>query len=83
MWCFRVPFLIKGRAQSDRSEDAAGNGDIVPNWVIDVPDPNVTIGRVCSTFKVEMVIRGYLSAMPHAPMLRVAAYFVVWHSRKG
>lgn len=35
--------------------------DIVPNWVIDVPDPNVTIGRVCSTFKVEMVIRGYLS----------------------
>ena len=35
--------------------------DIVPNWVIDVPDPNVTIGRVCRTFKVEMVIRGYLS----------------------
>lgn len=35
--------------------------DIIPNWVIDVPDPNVTIGKVCSPFKVEMVIRGYLS----------------------
>ncbi|PKP47992.1 MAG: phosphoribosylaminoimidazolesuccinocarboxamide synthase [Bacteroidetes bacterium HGW-Bacteroidetes-12] len=35
--------------------------DILPNWVIATPDPNVTIGRVCETFKVEMVIRGYLS----------------------
>jgi phosphoribosylaminoimidazole-succinocarboxamide synthase len=35
--------------------------DIVPNWVIEVPDPMVTIGRVCNPFKVEMVIRGYLS----------------------
>lgn len=35
--------------------------DIVPNWVMAVPDPNVTIGRVCEPFKVEMVIRGYLS----------------------
>lgn len=35
--------------------------DIVPNWVLDVPDPNVTIGRLCQPFKVEMVIRGYLS----------------------
>lgn len=35
--------------------------DIVPNWVLDVPDPNVTIGRLCEPFKVEMVIRGYLS----------------------
>ena len=35
--------------------------DIVPNWVLDVPDPNVTIGRLCTPFKVEMVIRGYLS----------------------
>lgn len=35
--------------------------DIVPNWVIDVPDPSVTIGRKCTPFKVEMVIRGYLS----------------------
>lgn len=35
--------------------------DIVDNWVLDVPDPNVTIGRMCEPFKVEMVIRGYLS----------------------
>lgn len=34
---------------------------IVPNWVIDVPDPNVTIGRKCEPLKVEMVIRGYLA----------------------
>ncbi len=35
--------------------------DIVPNWILNVPDPNVTIGRRCETYKVEMVIRGYLS----------------------
>jgi phosphoribosylaminoimidazole-succinocarboxamide synthase len=35
--------------------------DIVPNWVLNVPDPVVTIGRVCQPFKVEMVIRGYLA----------------------
>lgn len=35
--------------------------DIVPNWVISVPDPCVTIGRICEPYKVEMVIRGYLA----------------------
>jgi phosphoribosylaminoimidazole-succinocarboxamide synthase len=35
--------------------------DIVPNWVIAVPDPNVTIGRYCEPIRVEMVIRGYLA----------------------
>jgi phosphoribosylaminoimidazole-succinocarboxamide synthase len=35
--------------------------DIVPNWVEAVPDPVVTIGKMCDPFKVEMVIRGYLS----------------------
>ena len=35
--------------------------DIVPNWVEEVPDPNVTIGKRCEAFKIEMVIRGYLS----------------------
>lgn len=35
--------------------------DIVPNWVISVPDPSVTIGHICKPFKVEMVIRGYLA----------------------
>jgi phosphoribosylaminoimidazole-succinocarboxamide synthase len=34
---------------------------IVPNWVIAVPDPSVTIGKMCEPFKVEMVIRGYLA----------------------
>ena len=35
--------------------------DILPNWVIAVPDPMVTVGILCDAFKVEMVIRGYLS----------------------
>ena len=35
--------------------------DIVPNWLIATPDPNVAIGHLCEPFKVEMVIRGYLS----------------------
>ncbi len=35
--------------------------DIVPNWLLTTPDPNVAIGHVCEPFKVEMVIRGYLS----------------------
>jgi len=35
--------------------------DIVPNWVISTPDPNVTIGKKCKAFPVEMVIRGYLT----------------------
>jgi len=35
--------------------------DIVPNWVLGVPDPNVTIGKKCDPYKVEMVIRGYLA----------------------
>lgn len=34
---------------------------IVPNWVTATPDPNVTIGKRCEPFKVEMVIRGYLA----------------------
>jgi phosphoribosylaminoimidazole-succinocarboxamide synthase len=39
----------------------AATADIVPNWVVSVPDPSVTIGRICDPFKVEMVIRGYLA----------------------
>ena len=34
---------------------------IVPNWLKATPDPNVSIGEACNPFKVEMVIRGYLS----------------------
>lgn len=35
--------------------------DIVPNWLVATPDPNVAVGHLCVPFKVEMVIRGYLS----------------------
>ena len=35
--------------------------DIVPNWLIATPDPNVAVGYLCEPFKVEMVIRGYVS----------------------
>ncbi|CAI8418897.1 MAG: Phosphoribosylaminoimidazole-succinocarboxamide synthase [Formosa sp. Hel3_A1_48] len=35
--------------------------DLVPNWLIDTPDPNVAVGHLCDPFKVEMVIRGYMS----------------------
>jgi len=35
--------------------------DLVPNWILATPDPNVTVGYLCEPFKVEMVIRGYLS----------------------
>lgn len=35
--------------------------DIVPNWKIASPDPNVTVGRMADPFKVEMVIRGYVT----------------------
>ncbi len=35
--------------------------DLVPNWVISTPDPNVTIGFACEPYPVEMVVRGYLA----------------------
>jgi phosphoribosylaminoimidazole-succinocarboxamide synthase len=35
--------------------------DVVPNWKISTPDPNVTVGQRCDPFLVEMVIRGYLT----------------------
>jgi len=35
--------------------------DIVPNWILATPDPNVAVGHLCEPFKVEMVIRGYLA----------------------
>ncbi len=35
--------------------------DLVPNWLEATPDPNVAVGELCTPFKVEMVIRGYLS----------------------
>ena len=35
--------------------------DLVPNWLLATPDPNVAVGKRCEPFKVEMVIRGYMS----------------------
>ena len=35
--------------------------DLVPNWLTATPDPNVAVGKACEPFKVEMVIRGYMS----------------------
>src|SRR5262245_60412916 len=35
--------------------------DIVPNWLLASPHPNVSIGKICQPFKVEMVVRGYLA----------------------
>lgn len=39
----------------------AATEDLVPNWLMATPDPNVAIGHLCDPFKVEMVIRGYMS----------------------
>ena len=39
----------------------ADTADIVPKWLMATPDPNVAVGHACEPFKVEMVIRGYLS----------------------
>ena len=35
--------------------------DVVPNWLIATPDPNVSVGLKCETYPVEMVVRGYLA----------------------
>lgn len=39
----------------------SATADIVPNWLIATPDPNVAVGKACEPLKVEMVIRGYLA----------------------
>lgn len=55
-----IPF--KGQVLNQiASFNLKATSDIVPNWVISTPDPNVTIGYKCEPFKVEMVIRGYLA----------------------
>lgn len=56
------PIPFKGQVLNQiASKFLEATKDILPNWVISVPDPNVTIGRKCEPFKVEMVIRGYLA----------------------
>ncbi|GLU57161.1 phosphoribosylaminoimidazolesuccinocarboxamide synthase [Dyadobacter frigoris] len=39
----------------------SATSDIVPNWLQEVPDPNVSMGIKCNAFPVEMVVRGYLA----------------------
>lgn len=56
------PIPYKGQVLNQvAAKFLSATAGIVPNWVISVPDPSVTIGRICDPFKVEMVIRGYLA----------------------
>ena len=56
------PIPFKGQVLNQiAAKFLSATQDIVPNWVIDIPDPAVTIGKICEPFKVEMVIRGYLA----------------------
>jgi phosphoribosylaminoimidazole-succinocarboxamide synthase len=55
-----IPF--KGQILNEiATKMMAATQDLVPNWLLAAPDPNVAIGYLCEPFKVEMVIRGYLS----------------------
>lgn len=55
-----IPF--KGQILNQiASKFLQATSDIVPNWTLSSPDPMVTIGYLCKPYKVEMVIRGYLS----------------------
>lgn len=52
----------KGRVLNQiAAYNLAATKQVVPNWVIKTPDPNVTIGFKCEPFAVEMVVRGYLA----------------------
>ncbi len=55
-----IPF--KGQVLNQiASKFLDATADIVPNWKIATPDPMVTVGHMCEPYKVEMVIRGYLT----------------------
>lgn len=57
-----LPIPYKGQILNQiAAKFLKATSDIVPNWVLDTPHPNVTIGKKCVPFKVEMVIRGYLT----------------------
>ncbi len=56
----QIPF--KGQILNQiASKMMDATSDLVPNWILNIPDPNVAVGYLCDPFKVEMVIRGYLS----------------------
>jgi len=55
-----IPF--KGQVLNQIAEHfLRATADIVPNWLIEVPDPNASVGKKCVTYPVEMVVRGYLA----------------------
>jgi len=55
-----IPF--KGQVLNQiASKFLDASADIVPNWKIATPDPMVTVGRKCEPFRIEMIIRGYLT----------------------
>ena len=55
-----IPY--KGQVLSQiAAKSLKATADIVPNWMDATPDPSVTVGKMCETFMVEMVIRGYLT----------------------
>lgn len=57
-----LPIPFKGQVLNQiASHMLEATADVVPNWRIASPDPNITIGHRCDPFKVEMVIRGYLT----------------------
>ncbi|WP_162417870.1 phosphoribosylaminoimidazolesuccinocarboxamide synthase [Cyclobacterium roseum] len=57
-----VPIPFKGQVLNQIAYHfLAATASAVPNWVEVAPDPNVTLGKRCLPFKVEMVIRGYLA----------------------
>ena len=56
------PIPFKGQVLNQlASYFLSATGDVVPNWLIDTPDPNVGYGLKCEPIKIEMVIRGYLA----------------------
>jgi len=56
------PIPFKGQVLNQTAQHfLKATADIVPNWLLDVPDPNVSIGLRCEPFAVEMVVRGYLA----------------------
>ncbi|MGL4630348.1 MAG: phosphoribosylaminoimidazolesuccinocarboxamide synthase [Leadbetterella sp.] len=56
------PIPFKGQVLTQiAAKNLNATSDIVPNWLIATPDPNVSYGIACEPFKIEMVIRGYLA----------------------
>ena len=52
----------KGQVLNQIANEMLNNSsDIIDNWLIEIPDPNVSIGKKCNPIKIEMVVRGYLS----------------------